>query len=205
MINSHSAVENTTAQIDPACKLLRFSVCWPSSEEAVGLLDQLLQRTRSVDLDATAVLLDATGGLLDQVWFGRLRTLDDSVQHKGDRTGNPTAQQNGMLREDIDIFLSKIPESVTTIWLAVCSYQGHAFAELPQAYCRLIDPQADTDQALINVALADYADNTALLVAGLLRNAEGWQLLRKQQPLAAKNAELLAHELAEWSVGQAKS
>ena len=45
-------------------------------------------RRQEIDLDASALLFDASGALVDQVWFQQLTSKDGSVQHTGDnRTG----------------------------------------------------------------------------------------------------------------------
>jgi tellurium resistance protein TerZ len=41
-------------------------------------------RSQSIDLDASALLFDAGGRLVDAVWFRQLQSRDGSVQHTGD-------------------------------------------------------------------------------------------------------------------------
>jgi tellurium resistance protein TerZ len=41
-------------------------------------------KSQSIDLDASALLFDAGGNLVDAVWFRQLRSGDGSVQHTGD-------------------------------------------------------------------------------------------------------------------------
>ena len=45
-------------------------------------------KSQSIDLDASCLIFDASGQLLDQVWFNQLRSEDGAVVHTGDnRTG----------------------------------------------------------------------------------------------------------------------
>src|SRR5690606_29048862 len=46
------------------------------------------KKEQEIDLDASGLLFDATGRLVDQVWFNQLQSKDGSVLHTGDnRTG----------------------------------------------------------------------------------------------------------------------
>ena len=45
----------------------------------------------SIDLDASCLLFDASGNLVDQVWFRQLKSNDGSIVHSGDRMLSPIA------------------------------------------------------------------------------------------------------------------
>ncbi|MEZ4606848.1 MAG: TerD family protein [Deinococcales bacterium] len=63
-------------------------------------------REQNVDLDASAVLFDAKGRQVDQVWFRQLKTSNGSVIHTGDnRTGAGDGDD-----EQILVQLDKLPQ-----------------------------------------------------------------------------------------------
>jgi tellurium resistance protein TerZ len=41
-------------------------------------------RSQTIDLDASCLLFNGRGELVDQVWFGQLKSRDGAVQHTGD-------------------------------------------------------------------------------------------------------------------------
>ena len=60
---------------------VRMGLGWDAAKKK-GLFGRM--RTQTIDLDASALLFDAAGTLVDQVWFQQLRSKDGSVQHTGD-------------------------------------------------------------------------------------------------------------------------
>ena len=58
---------------------VRMGLGWDAVKKK-GLLAGL--KSQSIDLDASALLFDAAGQLVDQVWFQQLRSKDGAVQHK---------------------------------------------------------------------------------------------------------------------------
>src|SRR3954447_22076905 len=92
-------------------------------------------RAQSIDLDASALLFDAGGNLVDQVWFQQLTSADGSIQHTGDnRTGAGEGDD-----ESIRVDLAAVPPRVQTIVFTVNSFTGQDFSQIENAFCRLID------------------------------------------------------------------
>ena len=60
--------------------VVRMGLGWDAVKKR-GLFGR---RSQSIDLDASALLFDGQGALVDAVWFGQLRSKDGSVQHTGD-------------------------------------------------------------------------------------------------------------------------
>ncbi len=60
--------------------LVRMGLGWDAVKKR-GLFGS---RAQSIDLDASALLFDAAGNLVDAVWFRQLRSKDGAVQHTGD-------------------------------------------------------------------------------------------------------------------------
>src|SRR3954467_10041389 len=92
-------------------------------------------KSQSIDLDASALLFDAGGALVDQVWFQQLRSKDGAVQHTGD---NLTGAGEGD-DESIRVDLTSVPSAVKTLVFVVNSFTGQNFSQIENAYCRLVD------------------------------------------------------------------
>lgn len=93
------------------------------------------ERGKSIDLDASCVMLDARGGKVEAVSFMHLKSKDGSVVHTGD---NLTGAGEGD-DEVINVDLGLIPEEVVMLAFTVNSFSGQKFSDVANAFCRLCD------------------------------------------------------------------
>ncbi len=127
-------------------------------------------RAQSIDLDASALLFDARGALVDQVWFQQLASADGSIQHTGDnRTGAGEGDD-----ESIRVDLSAVPAAVTTIVFTVNSFTGQDFSQIENAFCRLIDETTETEIARYD--LSGSGRHTAQVMSKVSRSGGGWTM-----------------------------
>ena len=98
---------------------------------------------QEIDLDASCLLFDERGALLDTVWFKQLRSHDGSIQHSGDnRTG-----EGGGDDEQIIVNLGSVPANVKSLVFTVNSFTGQGFLQVKNAFCRMIDKVTGKDIA----------------------------------------------------------
>jgi tellurium resistance protein TerZ len=127
-------------------------------------------KEKSVDLDASALLFDANGALVDQVWFSQLASKDGAVQHTGDnRTGAGDGDD-----ESIRVALTGVNPAVKTLVFVVNSYTGETFAQIENAFCRLIDET--TGQEVARYDLSGSGPHTAQIMAKVTRDGAGWSM-----------------------------
>jgi len=127
-------------------------------------------RKQTIDLDASALLFDASHTLVDQVWFQQLRSNDGSVLHTGD---NLTGEGEGD-DESIRVNLALVPSNVTTLVFTVNSFTGQDFSQIENAFCRLIDESTETEIARYD--LTGSGRHTAQIMAKVSRDGEGWSM-----------------------------
>jgi tellurium resistance protein TerZ len=127
-------------------------------------------KTQSVDLDASAMLFDASGQLVDQVWFQQLRSKDGSVQHTGD---NLTGAGEGD-DESIIVELSAVPAGVQTLIFVVNSFTGQNFSQIENAYCRLVDETNDSEIA--RYELTGSGTHNSQVMAKVTRSGAAWSM-----------------------------
>jgi tellurium resistance protein TerZ len=128
-------------------------------------------RKQSIDLDASALLFDAAGNLVDQVWFRQLDSRDGSVHHTGDnRTGAGEGDD-----ESIQVDLSRVPATVNTLVFTVNSFTGQNFSQIENAYCRLLDETAG-DAEIARYDLSGSGGHTAQIMAKVSRDGTGWSM-----------------------------
>lgn len=124
----------------------------------------------SIDLDASALLFDAGGSLVDTVWFRQLQSRDGSVRHGGD---NLTGEGEGD-DERIFVDLTKLPGNVQSIVFTVNSFRGQTFDKVANAFCRIVNEQGGQEIAKFN--LSEQGGHTGLVMVKLVRQGGGWQL-----------------------------
>jgi tellurium resistance protein TerZ len=127
-------------------------------------------RSQSIDLDASCLLFDASGTLVDQVWFRQLRTADGAVQHTGD---NLTGAGEGD-DESIIVELGRLPASVQTLVFVVNSFTGQNFSQIENAFCRLVDET--TGEEVARYELTGSGTHNAQIMSKVARDGAGWSM-----------------------------
>jgi tellurium resistance protein TerZ len=146
---------------------VRMGLGWDAAKKK-GLFGS---RRQSIDLDASALLFDAGGSLVDQVWFQQLDSRDGSVHHTGD---NLTGAGEGD-DESIQVDLSRVPAGVNTLVFTVNSFTGQNFSQIENAYCRLLDETAG-DAEIARYDLTGSGGHTAQIMAKVARDGAGWSM-----------------------------
>ncbi|GAA4670343.1 TerD family protein [Gordonia humi] len=123
----------------------------------------------SIDLDAS-VLMFSQGKCVETVYFGHLKSKDRSIIHSGD---NLTGEGDGD-DEVISVNLAAIPPHVDNLVFVVTSYRGQTFAEVQNAYCRLIDQT--TNAELARYTLAGGMPFTGVTMAVVHRESGDWKM-----------------------------
>lgn len=130
-------------------------------------------REEAVDLDASCLLFDASGNLVDTVWFRQLQSRCGSIQHSGDdRSGGGDA---GADNERIAIDLNRVPTTTQVLIFTVNSFSGESFAGIPSAFCRLVDNTDHREIARFDLSL-EGGHYTGLIMTKLYRHNSEWKL-----------------------------
>ncbi|MBF0582882.1 MAG: TerD family protein [Magnetococcales bacterium] len=142
---------------------------WDVSTPKKGLLS-FFGLSSEIDLDASCLLFDKAGQLVDIVWFDQLSGLNGAVQHTGD---NVTGAGEGD-DEQIVVDLSQLPPAVTTLVFVVNSYNGQSFDRVQNAYCRLLE--AGSRQEIARYSLDSHGEHTAMIMTKLYRHVGEWRM-----------------------------
>ena len=127
-------------------------------------------KEQSIDLDASCLLFNATGQLVDQVWFSQLKSKDGAVRHTGD---NLTGAGDGD-DESIIVDLAALPANVAQLVFTVNSFTGQNFSQIENAFCRLVD---ETNQEeLARYDLTGSGTHNAQVMAKVSRDGAGWSM-----------------------------
>ncbi|RHA44488.1 TerD family protein [Cellulomonas rhizosphaerae] len=146
---------------------VRMGLGW-DAQKVKGFFGKV--KEKSVDLDASALLFDASGTLVDQVWFSQLRSKDGALQHLGD---NLTGAGDGD-DESIVVDLGAVNPAVTQLVFVVSSYTGQSFSAIENAFCRLVD--SSNEQEVARYDLSGSGSHTAQIMAKVVRSGSGWSM-----------------------------
>lgn len=156
---------------------VRMGLGWDAMKKK-GLFGGL--RNQSIDLDASALLFDAQGNLVDQVWWKQLQSKDGTVMHTGD---NVTGAGDGD-DESIRVDLSRVHATVASIVFVVNSFTGQDFTQIENAYCRLIDESNEAEIA--RYTLSGSGQHSAQIMARVARDGQGWSMTAMGIPASGR-------------------
>lgn len=127
-------------------------------------------KAKEVDLDASCLLFNSSGVLVDVVYFGQLQSKCGSILHTGDnRTGAGDGDD-----ESITVDLTRVPANVATLVFTVNSFTGQTFNDVTNANCRLVDETSGLEVA--NYTLSAHGSHTAQVMAKVTRHGTGWKM-----------------------------
>ncbi len=171
-----------------------MGVGWdPAQSEKKGFLSKLLSTPPSIDLDASCIVFDENKNILDAVYFGQLKSQDNSIIHTGD---NLTGDGDGD-DEQINVDLSKLSSNVKSIIFTVNSFRGQTFNEVANAYCRLLDGQSGNEVA--RITLSGGGNHTAMIMAKVYLHNGEWKMHAIGEPTSGKTIQDIATQVASYA------
>ncbi|QXJ25117.1 TerD family protein [Actinomadura graeca] len=129
------------------------------------------------DLDASALVLDASGKILtDQhfVFFNNLRTPDGGVEHTGDNTTGAGEGDD----EQLKVNFGALPATAERVAFAVSIYDGDGrgqnFGQVRNAYIRVLNQGDGAELARYDLS-EDASMETAMVFGELYRSGAEWK------------------------------
>jgi tellurium resistance protein TerZ len=171
-----------------ALSTVRMGLGWQAAPRK-GFLAKLT--AKQIDLDASAVLFAARQPV-DVVFFQHLVSDDGSVRHTGDNLVGGAGQ--GGDDEAIVVDLQRVPAQVDQLVFTVNSFTGQTFAEVQNAFCRLVDEA--TGQELARYTLTGGGSSTAQIMAKVHRAGTGWQMAAIGAPATGRTFQDLMPAIA---------
>lgn len=137
---------------------------------AMGLGWDPADSGRSIDLDASAIVIGAKGKKTDAIWFMSKSGCNGAIVHSGD---NLTGQGEGD-DETITVDLGALSADEQAVVFVVNSFRGQRFTEVRRAYCRLLD--LDTGAELVRFDLTESEPRTGVVMSVLRRSGPAWEM-----------------------------
>lgn len=148
------------------------------SEVVIGLgWDARTTDGTAFDLDSSAIVVGADGGVLSDrhfVFFNNLDSGDGAVRHSGD---NLTGEGDGD-DERITIDVTRMPASADKVVIAVSIYDAEtrkqSFGQVRAAYARCVNSANQEELARYDLS-EDAATETAMVFVEVYRNGAEWK------------------------------
>jgi len=151
----------------------------------------------NIDLDASAVCMDAQFNMVDLVYFKNLRSADGAIHHSGDeREGDEIGDD-----EKIIVALNAVDPNVEHIVFVINSYTEQELDDIAMASCHLFDPMKRVDVCTYTLTHnSDLDGHTALLLADLYRDAStrDWMMRILSVPSQGKTARRCIGHIADY-------
>ena len=127
-------------------------------------------KSADIDLDASCIMFDEANNPVDMVWFKQLKSKDGSIVHTGDnRTGAGDGDD-----EQIIVDLTQVPGNVKSLVFTVNSFTGQSFAQVQNAYCRIVN--AGNSKEVAKYDLSVTGSHTAQIMAKLYKHNGEWKM-----------------------------
>jgi tellurium resistance protein TerZ len=124
---------------------------------------------KNVDLDASAMLFDNQGNLVDQVWFQQLKSKCGALVHTGDNLSGAGDGDD----EQIKVDLTLVPANIQSMFFVVNSFTGQSFNDIENAFCRVVD---DTNgEEFARYDLSAQGAHTAQIMIKIYRHNNAWK------------------------------
>ena len=93
----------------------------------------------AVDLDGSCALFNGAKQAVEVIYFGNLRSADNSVKHSGDDLTGDLNGDDGLDNEVITVDFSRLKPEVEYVAFVLNSFRGHDFAKIPFASIRIYE------------------------------------------------------------------
>jgi tellurium resistance protein TerD len=129
------------------------------------------------DLDASAIILNADGKVLDEksfVFYGNKISPDGTVEHSGD---NLTGEGEGD-DETLKVNLAGLSAAAQKVVFVVSIYEAdtrqQSFGQVRNAYIRVVNKAGDVEITRYDLT-EDASTETAMVLGELYRNGDDWK------------------------------
>lgn len=162
----------------PGLTKLMCGLGWDVSKQGGGIFGAF-SSTQNCDLDASVICLNSSDKWTNQanvVYFGNLSHSSGAITHLGD---NLTGAGDGD-DEQILIDLSRLPADITKLVFTVniynCVARKQDFAQVKNAFVRLVNVSNNQELARYNLSGTEYTGMTGMIMAEIYNHNNEWKM-----------------------------
>jgi tellurium resistance protein TerZ len=140
----------------------------------------------SVDLDGSCAVFNANKERIDVVYYGKLKSKDNSIQHSGDDLTGDVDGDDGLDNEIIAVDLEKLSEEADQIVFILNSFKGQDFATIPFARIRIFEGSFEkVDEVIASFDVANdpkFAGHVSMIMGKLYKRNGEWKFSAIGEP-----------------------
>ena len=161
---------------NPGLSTVRVGLGWdPVNQGGGGFLKSLFGSGKAdIDCDASVFLLNGDSKPVDLIYFGNLRTRNDSIIHTGDNLTGEGEGDDEVILVDLDRIDPNVDKLLFVVNIYDCVRRGQDFGMIQNAYIRITDAKNNSEIARYNLS-DDYRGKTGLLVGLIYRYNGTWK------------------------------
>ncbi|MGM9536339.1 MAG: TerD family protein [Intestinibacter sp.] len=161
---------------NPGLSTVRVGLGWdPVNQGGGGFLKSLFGSGKAdIDCDASVFLLNEDSKPVDLIYFGNLRTRNDSIIHTGDNLTGEGEGDDEVILVDLDRIDPNVDKLLFVVNIYDCVRRGQDFGMIQNAYIRITDAKNNSEIARYNLS-DDYRGKTGLLVGLIYRYNGTWK------------------------------
>lgn len=160
---------------NPGLSTVRVGLGWDPVNQGGGFLKSLFgSGNADIDCDASVFLLNKDSKPIDLIYFGNLRTRNDSIIHTGDNLTGEGEGDDEVILVDLDRIDPKVDKLLFVVNIYDCVRRGQDFGMIQNAYIRITDAKNNSEIARYNLS-DDYRGKTGLLVGLIYRYNGTWK------------------------------
>ena len=161
---------------NPELSAVRVGLGWdPVEQGGGGFLKSLFGSGKAdIDCDASVFLLNGDSKPVDLIYFGNLRTRNDSIIHTVDNLTGEGECDDEVILVDLDRIDPNVDKLLFVVNIYDCVRRGQDFGMIQNAYIRIMDAKSNSEIARYNLS-DDYRGKTGLLVGLIYRYNGTWK------------------------------
>lgn len=160
---------------NPGLSEIKVGLGWDPVKQSGGFLKSLFgSGSADIDCDASIFLLDKNSNPIDLVYFGNLRTRNDSIIHTGDNLTGDGDGDDEVILVDLERISDRVDKLLFVVNIYDCIRRKQHFGMIENAYIRIIDVKGRSEIARYNLS-DDYNSKTALVVGEIYRHNGTWK------------------------------
>jgi tellurium resistance protein TerD len=158
---------------------LKCGLGWNVVKRTGGSFFGAFSNTKDCDLDASVICLDQNGKVREAanvIYFGNLSHKSGAITHLGD---NLTGVGEGD-DEQIIVDLARLPKEITKLVFTVniydCIVRKQDFAQVQNAFVRLVNTSNNQELAKYNLSGSEYKGMTGMIMAEIYNHNNEWKM-----------------------------
>ncbi|MBD1929109.1 TerD family protein [Trichocoleus sp. FACHB-90] len=163
----------------PGLTKLMCGLGWDVAKSTGGGLFGAFSNTQDCDLDASVICLDQNDKLKDKaniVFFGNLSHQSGAITHLGDNLTGAGEGDDEQILVDLARLPKEIVKLVFTVNIYHCIERKQDFAQVKNAFVRLVNTSNNQELAKYNLSGAEYKGMTGMIMAEIYNRNNEWKM-----------------------------